>query len=93
MKLRTDADFIATRLVNGLLYDVPDKKAFVQLLAQLDPHITAEIQKMPGISPSLQLYNCVKIKFLRKAMLARNLGIKPTEYDVILNHPRFLKKA
>lgn len=93
MKLRTDADFIATRLVNGLLYDVPDKKSFVQLLVQLDPYIAAEIKKMPGIAPSLQMYNCVKIKFLRKAMLARNLGIKQTEYDIILNHPRFLKKA
>ena len=93
IKLRTDADFIATRLINSLLYDVPDKKAFVQLLVRLDPYIAAEAGKMPWVTPSLRMNNCVKIKFLRKAMLARNLGIKQPEYEVIVNHPRFLRKA
>ena len=92
IRLRTDADFVATRLVNSLLYQIPDKKAFVQLLVQLDPHITAEVKKMSWVRPSLQMYNCVKIKFLRKAMLAKNFGIRQSEYDVIVNHPRFLKR-
>lgn len=90
-QLRTEADFVATRLVNTLLYDIPDKKSFAQLLVQLDPKIRAELQKTPDIRPSRRLYNCVKIKFLRKAMLAKNYGLKSSEYDVILNHPRFLK--
>lgn len=92
VRFRTDADFVATRLVNRLLYQLPDKKAFVQLLVQLDPQITAEIGKTAWIAPSLRLYNCVKIKFLRKAMLAKNFGITQSEYDIIVNHPRFLKK-
>ena len=92
IRLRTDADFVATRLVNRLLYQLPDKKAFVQLLVQLDPQITVEIGKTAWIAPSLRLYNCVKIKFLRKAMLAKNFGITQSEYDIIVNHPRFLKK-
>lgn len=92
MRLRTEADFIATRLINNLLYDIPDKKSFAQMLVQLDPKIRAELQKSPDIRPSLRLYNCVKIKFLRKAMLAKNYGLKSSEYDIILNHPRFLKE-
>ena len=91
--MRTDADFIATRLINQLLYEITDKKSFVQLLVQLDPKIDAELSKLPGISPSLALRNCVKIKFLRKALLAKNFGLRREEYDVVLKHPRFLKQS
>lgn len=91
LKLRSVADFVATRLVNDFLYDIPDKKSFAQFLVQLDPKIKTELQALSEIQPSLRLYNCIKIKFLRKAMLAKNYGIKNTEYDIILNHARFLK--
>lgn len=88
--LRTEADFIATRLVNQLLYDLPDKKAFVQMLVKLDPLISAKVRENPSLSDTARLHNCVKIRFLRKSMLARNLGIKHSEYEVILRHPKFL---
>lgn len=93
MALRANADFFATRLINGYLYDLADKKAFVQFLVQMDSIIAGELKKIPGAQPSLRLFNCIKLKFLRKAMLARNLGISSEEYEVILKHPRFLKQG
>ncbi len=93
MAMRTDADFVATRLINRLLYEIADKKSFVQLLVQLDPKIEAELSRLPDVRDSLALRNCVKIKFLRKALLAKNFGLRREEYEVVLGHPRFLKKA
>ena len=93
MKVRSDADFLAARLISKYLYDLPDKKAFVQFLVQLDPKIRAEAEVVPNLRLTLRLVNCTKIKFLRKALLAKNYGISQAEYDVILKHPRFLKRA
>ena len=93
MQMRTDADFIASRLIHAHLYGIAGKKEFVQFLVQMNPLIAAEIQNISGLQPTYRLYNCIKIKFLRKALLARNFGITRAEYEVILNHPRFLKKG
>lgn len=93
MQLRTDADFIASRLIHAHLYGISGKKEFVQFLVQMNPLIVAEIQNISRLQPTYRLYNCIKIKFLRKALLARNFGITRAEYEVILNHPRFLKKG
>ena len=91
LELRSNADFIAARIINEKLYDLADKRAFVQFLVVLDPIIKREIQNLPGAEYSLRLANCVKIKFLRKAMLVKTFGITNAEYDQILNHPRFIK--
>ena len=90
LALRQTADFLASRLINQYLYDLSDKKAFVQFLVKLDPLIRSEVSKLPHVKPSLRLSNCIKIKLLRKALLAKNFGITNAEYDKILAHPRFL---
>lgn len=90
-KLRSGADFVASRLVNTLLYDVADKTAFVKLLVQLDRPILEVLKDNPTITPSVRLSNCIKIKFLRKALLVKSFGITKAEYEMILKHPNFLK--
>jgi hypothetical protein len=90
-KLRSGADFVASRLVNTLLYDVADKTAFVKLLVQLDRPILGVLKGNPTITPSVRLSNCIKIKFLRKALLVKSFGITKAEYEMILKHPNFLK--
>ena len=90
-KIRSSADFVASRLVNTLLYDVPDKVAFVKLLVRLDRPIAEVLKENPTITSSVRLTNCVKIKFLRKALLVKSFGITKAEYDMILKHPSFLK--
>ena len=90
-KLRSGADFVASRLVNTLLYDVADKTAFVKLLVQLDRPILGVLKDNPTITPSVRLSNCIKIKFLRKALLVKSFGITKAEYEMILKHPSFLK--
>lgn len=92
MALRTEADFIAARLISQLLYDIPDKKTFVQTLVKLAPPMEKEIRKNPELQDSIRLRNCIRIRFLRKAMLAKNFGITNAEYEVILKHPRFLQR-
>ena len=91
-KVRANADFLASRLINNCLYELADKAAFVQYLVRMDKNITALLKENPTIPASTRLYNCVKIKFLRKATLAKNFGITKNEYQTILNHPKFIKK-
>lgn len=90
-KIRSSADFVASRLVNSLLYDVPDKIAFVKLLVRLDRPIEEILRENPTITPSVRLCNCIKIKFLRKALLVKSFGITKAEYEMILKHQSFLK--
>ncbi len=90
-KIRSSADFVASRLVNALLYEIADKVAFVKLLVRLDRPIADVLKENPTIIPSVRLSNCIKIKFLRKALLVKSFGITKSEYDMILKHPSFLK--
>jgi len=92
MDLRADADFIASRLVSEYAYGLADEKAFLQFLVQMGPAIASEIKNAGDIEPSHRLYNCVKIKFLRKTLLARSFRFDKNQYQKILEHPRFLKK-
>lgn len=90
-KIRSNADFVASRLINDLLYGLADKAAFIKLLVRLDRPIATVIRENPAIVPSVRLSNCIKIKFLRKALLIKNFGITRAEYNAILKHPNFLK--
>ena len=92
-KIRSGADFVATRLVNMLLYEVADKVAFVKLLVRLDRPIAEVLKENPAMRPSVRLSNCIKIKFLRKALLIKSFGITKAEYQTILKHPNFLKEG
>ena len=91
-KIRANADFVASRIINDCLYDLNDKKTFVQFLVRMDKQINDLLRENPTIVPSLKLRNCTKIKFLRKAMLLKNYGISKSEYNTILKHPNFIKK-
>ena len=90
-KIRSNADFVASRLINDLLYDLADRAAFIKQLVRLDRPIAEIIQENPAITPSVRLSNCIKIKFLRKALLIKNYGITRADYNAILKHPNFLK--
>lgn len=92
-RLRANADFLAARLVNDCLYGLADKAAFVKFLVTMDRSILALLRENPSIPASDRLINCVKIKFLRKSMLIKSFGITRAEYNMILNHPRFLRGA
>ena len=91
MALRADADFIASRLVGEHTYQLADEKALLQFLGQMGPAISEIVKGAEDIRPSHRLYNCVKIKFLRKTLLARSFRIDKNQYRKILEHPKFLK--
>jgi len=61
-------------------------------LVQMDRHIDAVAQETNCSAMTGQLRNCVKIKFLRKALLAKSFKFTRTEYQKILQHPKFLKQ-
>lgn len=90
-KIRANADFIATRLVNTLLYNISDEKQFLALLARLDRPIEKALLENPTIAPGTRLSCCIKIRFLRKALLIKSFGITKAIYNEILTHPNFLK--
>ena len=92
LKIRTNADFIATRLINEYLYELHEKNDFVKFLVRMDKPISELLDEFPAIKLSNRLSNCVKIKFLRKALLIKNYGINKSEYNTILKHPNFLKQ-
>lgn len=91
MKLRADADFIASRLVSEYAYDLQDERALLRFLVQMNAPLAKTIGQVSSIQPSLRLNNCVKIKFLRKVLLARSFRFSRADYDTILSHPKFLK--
>lgn len=93
LRLRANADFLATRLVNDCLYELADKAEFVKFLVRMDKNIILLLKENPSIQASNRLVNCVKIKFLRKSMLIKSFGITRAEYNTILNHPRFLRRV
>ncbi|MBQ9166854.1 MAG: ATP-binding protein [Oscillospiraceae bacterium] len=93
LNLRADADFVASRLVSEYAYGFGDEKALLQFLVQMDRPIGQILADMPSIQPSLRLRNCIKIKFLRKALLAKSFRFSKADYKTILSHPKFLKKA
>jgi hypothetical protein len=91
-RIREDGDFLATRLINDCLYNLKDKKAFVQFLVGMNSNIRNLIKENASIKPSKRLLNCVKIKFLRKATLIKTYGITRGEYCKILDHKAFLNR-
>ncbi len=91
LKLREVADFIASRLTLLYLDEVTDKTALLKLLVRLDEPITEIAAENPTLSPSPRLFDCVKVKFLRKALLEKSIEFTPVEYETLLRHPNFLK--
>lgn len=92
MDLRADADFVASRLVDEFTYGLADERALLQFLVQMDPKLDHVISEVPSIRPSLRLKNCAKIKFLRKTLLARSFRFTKKDYELILSHPKFLRR-
>ena len=91
-KVKVNADYLASKLINLYLYQIADKPEFIKFLVQMDKPLEKILAENPMIVTSLRLTNCAKIKFLRKAVLNRNFNISKNDYNVILNHPNFLKK-
>lgn len=92
-KVRNYADFLATRLKNSLLPQIKDKVEFIKILQGLGTHLKELLAENPNILFSWRLYNCVKIKFLRKVMLEKDFSISKLDYRKILENPKFLKRA
>jgi len=92
-KVRNNADFLATRLKNSLLPRIQDRVEFIKTLQGLGTHLKELLAENPNIIFSWHLYNCVKIKFLRKVMLEKDFGISKTDYRKILENPKFLKRT
>lgn len=93
MKVRTNADFIASKLITLRLHELADKNA---LLTYLGTRINRDILELSRederITYDCKFVTCVKIKFLRKAMISVNYGISEPQYKKILEHPNFLKR-
>ena len=62
----------------------------VKLLWVCDGNISriAESRGLDGASSKLK--NCVKIKLLRKILIAKNFDVSKSDYTKILGHHRFL---
>lgn len=91
-KVRADADFIASRLVNSFRPSINTLSELASLLPKLDMFIRESAEDMVSVQLTLKLFNCTKIKFLRKMFLAKSINISKVNYRRILEHERFLKK-
>ena len=92
-KVRNNADFLATRLKNALIPQIHDRVVFIKTLQGLGVHLKELLAENENIIFSWRLYNCVKIKFLRKVMLEKDFGISKIDYKKILENPKFLKRT
>lgn len=91
-ELRTNADFVATRLINEKLFAIETKEEFLKYLVTMNSDIKAISDKFGTITFTKKFLNCTKIKFLRKALMKKDFGIESDEYDKILKHEKFLLK-
>lgn len=91
-KVRADADFLASRLVNRFRPGIKTLSELASLLPKLDMYIRESAKDMVSVQLTLKLLNCTKIKFLRKMLLAKSIDISNINYRRILEHERFLKK-
>mgnify|MGYP001258237517 CR=1 FL=1 len=92
-EVRKNADFLATRLKNMLLPQIKDRVEFIKIIQGLGTFLKELLSENPSISFNWRLYNCVKIKFLRKVMLEKDFGISKNDYRKILENPKFLKRT
>lgn len=90
MNVRTNADFLASRLVSNYLPKIKDREQFIRFLVQIDTQIEDILSKNPSIESSQKLVNCTKIKFLRKALLAKDFNISNEDYEKILHNKHFI---
>lgn len=89
-KVRSNADFIASRLLNQFRSSVTTLSDLAKLLVRLNGPINEIIRNSTYMIPSAKLYNCTKIKFLRKILLNKSIDISKKNYSAILSHPNFL---
>ena len=91
-ELRTNADFVATKLVNDKLYSIENKDEFLKYLVKMNGDVKELAGKFSSITYTKKFLNCTKIKFLRKAMIKKDFGISNSEYENILRQKNFLIK-
>lgn len=89
-KVRDDAEYIASRLLQDYPEKLKDKKEFVKFLVSMNAPIIAIIESRSSMSKTKRMLNCVKIKYFRKALLEVDFCISEDEYNMIMNHPKFL---
>lgn len=92
-ELRTNADFVATKLINDKLYCIGSKEDFLKYLVTMNSDVKKIADKFASITFTKKFLNCTKIKFLRKAMMKKDFGISNEEYEDILRHENFLINA
>ena len=90
--IKTNADFIASRVLNAYYSKVNSPNDMVRLMWSCNKAIEQIAAKRGLDSTSCRLINCVKIKLLRKILIAKNFDITRNDYDRILDHERFLLK-
>lgn len=91
-ELRTNADFVATKLANDKLYGIESKDDFLKYLVIMNTDVKKIADRFASITFTKKFLNCTKIKFLRKAMIKKDFGISNEEYEDILSHEKFLIK-
>lgn len=91
-ELRTNADFVAAKLVNDKLYGIESKDDFLKYLVIMNSDVKKIADRFSSIIFTKKFLNCTKLKFLRKAMIKKDFGISNEEYENILRHEKFLIK-
>ncbi len=91
--MSTNADFVATNLINDKLYCIGSKEDFLKYLVTMNSDVKKIADKFASITFTKKFLNCTKIKFLRKAMMKKDFGISNEEYEDILRHENFLINA
>ena len=90
--VKTNADFIASRVLNAYYSKINTPNDMIKHLWTCNKTIEqiASQRGLDGKSP--KLINCVKIKLLRKILIAKNFDVSRNDYDRILAHDKFLMK-
>ncbi len=92
LKVRAQSEFIASGVMMNLRPTVNNKEDLSVQLPRIESYIKEFLKEKPQIKPSRRLYNCTKIKILRKLLIDKSIDLKKTTYEAILKHRNYLRR-
>lgn len=93
LTMRDDADYVASKIFQDFPDKIQDKKEFVEFLVSMNSEIKKILNSRENMKKTKQMVNCVKIKYFRKALLEIPFSINDNEYNMIMNHAKFLFRS
>jgi hypothetical protein len=91
-KIRIEGEYLASKLINSDFHKIKDFSEFSRYLMFIHERIYEFSNHDVVLMKNLKAMNCIKIKFIRKALLLNDFGLKRSDLKKILSDRKYLPK-